>query len=100
MTEMKKSNNLSIEERFDRIERMVILAGKDVLSVAEVAMLLGRSESRIRHMVCERLLPYYKVGSRTMFRKSEIEAHMLKVANRIPSMEEIKTQATTYCATR
>ncbi len=86
----------NIEERLDRIEKMVILAGKDVLNVSEVAMLLGRSESRIRHMVSERLLPYYKVGGRTMFRKSEIEAQMLQ--NRVPTMAEINSQAATYAA--
>ena len=94
------SSNLSIDERFDRIERMVIIGSKDVLNVSEVAMLLNRSESRIRHMVSERLIPYYKVGSRTMFRKSEIEAQMLKAENRVPSMAEIETEAATRCAVR
>lgn len=88
----------NLEERLDRIERMVVIAGKEVLNVAEVAMMLNRSESRVRHMVSERLLPYYKVGSRTMFRKSEIEAQMLKKENRVPTMAEIESQAATYAA--
>jgi excisionase family DNA binding protein len=72
---------------------MVIIAGKEVLNVAECALLLNRSESRIRHMVSERLIPYYKVGSRTMFRKSEVEAHILQSQNRVPTMGEIKSKA-------
>lgn len=92
---MTSACNLSIDERLSRIERMVVLSTKDVLNVSEVALLLNRSESRVRHMVSERIIPYYKVGSRTMFRKSEIEAHMLKSENRVPSMAEIETQATT-----
>lgn len=89
---MSKSKDY-IEERLDRIERMVIIAGKEVLNVAECALLLNRSESRIRHMVSERLIPYYKVGSRTMFRKSEVEAHILQSQNRVPTMGEIKSKA-------
>lgn len=95
---MAKSNNL--EERLERIERMVVLASKDVLDVSECAMLLNRSESRIRHMVSERLLPYYKAGGRTLFRKSEIEAHLLKRENRVPTMEEIESRAATRVALR
>jgi hypothetical protein len=86
-------HNKNIEERLDRIERMVIIAGKEVLNVAECALMLNKSESRIRHMVSERLIPYYKVGSRTMFRKSEIESQMLQRENRIPTIAEIQSQA-------
>ena len=43
---------MSIEERLERIERLFTLAFKKALNVTEVAMLLGVSESRVRHMAC------------------------------------------------
>ena len=97
---MEKNTTENIAERLEKIERMMILAAKDVLNVSECAILLNRSESRIRHMVCQRLIPYYKVGSRTLFSKADIEAHLLQKNNRIPSMAEIEAQAATYTATR
>ena len=91
---------MSIEERLERIERTIVLASKEILNVAECALLLGKSESRIRHMISERMIPYYKVGGRTVFSKSELEKHMLQSDNRVPTMAEIESQAATYIATR
>jgi len=85
---------MSVEERLERIERLVMLGSKDVLNVQEVALLIGVSESRVRHLCSERALPYYKQGRNVYFRKSEVEKYLL--SERIPSNSEINSKAATY----
>lgn len=85
---------MSIEERLSRIERMVLLGSKNVLDTSEVAMMLNLSESRIRHLVSERRIPHYKQGSKTFFKKSEIE--QWQCSQRIPTDKEISSLATTH----
>lgn len=85
---------MSIEERLIRIERMVLIGSKNVLDTSEVAMMLNLSESRIRHLVSEKNIPHYKQGSKTYFRKSEIE--QWQCSKRIPTNKEIDSIADTY----
>lgn len=83
-----------IEKRLDRIERLMIIGTKNVLTVAEVALLLNISESRVRHLTSSRDIPYYKQGKSVYFKKSEIENWQLE--NRIPTNDEIRSKAITY----
>ncbi len=85
-----------IEERLARIERLVIIAGKEVLTTGEVALMLGISEGRVRHLACEKSIPYYKSGRDNYYRKSDIERWMLS-GIRVDSNNEIDAKATTYC---
>lgn len=85
-----------IEKRLERIERLLILGTKDVFNMHELALFLDISEDRIRHLVCERKIPHYKQGSRTFFKKKDIENWQTAV--RIPTNEEIENKATTYAA--
>lgn len=87
---------MNIEDRLIRIERMVILAFKKALNVADVALLLGISESRVRHMAAAQEIPSYKQNGKLYFDKDEIENHLL--SNRKPSLAEIKSTATTRLA--
>lgn len=86
---------MSTEERLERIERLMVISMKNVLTVADAALMIGISESRVRHLTSERSLPFYKNGKSTYFKKSEIEDWMLK--KRIPSKAEIDSIASTYC---
>lgn len=88
---------MTIEERLDRIERLVIIGSKEVLNTAEVAMMLNMAVQTIRNMMHEKSIPYYKRGGKAFFKKSEIESWMLQ--ERIPTNDEIKSQAATYIAT-
>lgn len=72
------NNNNGIEERLERLEKLIIISGKEVLNVSECAILMGKSESRIRHLVSDRIIPYYKCGGRTLFKKSELTDIMLQ----------------------
>lgn len=85
---------MNIEQRLERIERLLIIGSKEVLTTSDVALLLNISESRVRHLASAREIPYYKQGSRTFFKKSEIEEWQL--SQRIPTNKEIKRRATTY----
>lgn len=87
---------MSLEERLDRIEQLVILGFKKALNVADVAMLLGVSQSRVRHMANDNTIPSYKTGGKLYFDKDEIENHLL--SNRRPSKSEISSLAATRIA--
>lgn len=87
---------MSIEERLDRIERLVIIGSKEVLNTSEVAMMLNVAVQTVRNMMHEKAIPYYKRGGKAFFKKSEIENWMLQ--ERIPTSDEIKSQAATYVA--
>lgn len=54
-----------------RIEALALIGAKNVLTVEEVALYLGKSRKTIYNILDE--LPHYKNGRGVYFRKSEIE---------------------------
>lgn len=88
---------MELDKRLERIERLFIIAFKKALNVADVALLLGVSESRVRHMTSEGTLPYSKPGGKLYFDKDDIERYLL--SNRQPSRAEIESIAATRIAT-
>lgn len=88
---------MGVEERLERIERLMIIGSKSVLDTDEVALLLGISASRVRHLTASRDIPHYKQGTKVFFSKPEIEQWQL--AHRIPTNDEIRSRATTHIAT-
>lgn len=66
-----------LKERFDRIETLTLLGAKNVLTIKDVALLLGKSPRTIRNIVDE--LPHYRNGHGIWFKKSEIEAWQCQV---------------------
>lgn len=88
---------MSTDERLARIERMIIMSSKNALNTKEVAIMLDISESRVRHLIMEKSIPYYKQGKKTYFKKSEIEDWMLQT--RYETKAEIESKASTYIAT-
>ena len=81
---------MTIDERLKRIERLLILNGKEVFDVADLSTYLGVSESRIYHLVSDRGIPHYKQGKQVRFSKREIDDWML--GERIPTNAELQTQ--------
>lgn len=63
--------------RLDRIEKMSLLAAKNVLSVDDLALLLGRSAKTIRNQIAD--IPHYKNGRGVWFKREEIEAWQCQV---------------------
>ncbi|MCM1077783.1 MAG: helix-turn-helix domain-containing protein [Bacteroides sp.] len=86
-----------IEQRLQRIETLLSITAKEVLSVREVATLISRSESRIRHLVAQREIPHYKNDrGQVSFLKSEVEAWML--GQKIPMSSDTYRLASTHIA--
>lgn len=88
---------MGVEERLERIERLMLLNTKQALDTSEAALMLGISASRVRHLVSERNIPHYKQGRVTYFKKSEIEEWMLR--HRVPTNDEVSRKAVTYVVT-
>lgn len=88
---------MSIEERLERIERLLVIGSKEALNTSEVALMLDMAVQTVRNLMHDKAIPYYKRGGKAYFRKSEIEAWMLK-GQRIVSNEEIAAEASTYIA--
>ncbi|MBD5204977.1 MAG: helix-turn-helix domain-containing protein [Bacteroidales bacterium] len=86
-----------IEKRLERIEALISLTAKEVLSVKEVAALINRSESRIRHLVSKREIPHYKNDmGQVSFLKSEVEAWRL--GRKVQTATELDSLAATHIA--
>lgn len=66
-----------LNKRLDRIERLTLLAAKNVLTVEDLALLIGRSPKTIRNQVDQ--FPHYKNGRNVYFRKDEIESFLCQV---------------------
>lgn len=89
--------NEEIKLALGEIKRSVIVMMKNVWNVKDLALILGISESRIRHMASEQVIPSYKQNGSLYFKRDEIEAW--QTANRTASKDEINSMASTYCAT-
>ena len=63
-----------IRRQLDRIERLTLLAAKNVLTVDDLALLIGRSPKTIRNQIDD--YPHYKNGKSVYFRKDEIESYL------------------------
>lgn len=87
-----------LKEQMRRIERLILLGTKNVLTTEEAAMLMGVSADRIRHMCQKHMIPYHKQEgvNRIYFRKDELEACM--TARRFPTDAEIRENPDMYLA--
>lgn len=66
-----------LDMRLKAIERLSLLSAKNVLSIKEAALLLGRSEKTIRNRLNE--IPHYYGGTGLVFKRDEIEAWQCQV---------------------
>lgn len=90
--------NQEIIQTLADIRRTVTTMMKSVWNVSDLALVLGISESRVRHMAAEHVIPSYKQNGSLYFKREEIEAWLTR--NRTPSNAEIASEAATRCATR
>lgn len=88
---------MGVEERLERIERLLQIASKEALNTTEAALQLGISVSRVRHLTSAKKIPHYKQGNKIYFKKKELEAWQLQ--SRVPTDDEIKSKGTTYAVT-
>ena len=90
--------NEEIKDIILDIKHNMIVMMKKVWSVKDLAIVLDISESRVRHMAADRVIPSYKQNGSLYFKRDEIEAWQTR--HRQASNEEIKAKAATYMATR
>ncbi len=84
--------------KLEAIERNTLLAAKNVLTIDDVALLTGISKSSIYRLTSEKKIPFYKPnGGYIYFDRQEIENWLRN--NRVPTTEEINSEAATYCIT-
>lgn len=77
-----------LNKRLKNIEKMSVLAAKRMLSVKDVSLLTGFSETYIRKLVRESKLPYYRpMGKMIFFDRAEIDSFLR--TNRTPSAQEL-----------
>lgn len=86
----------TILQRLDRIERLMTIQVKEALTATEVALMLDVTEGHIRALTSKKKIPYYKCGTKTYYKKSEIERWML--SQRVATQDEIEQQAETRTA--
>lgn len=74
------------------------MADQEIMTVEQVAKLLGRSKNTIYMMVFQKRIPHYKPNRKSLyFRKSEIENWAFQ--QRISTQDEIETAAATEVLT-
>lgn len=89
---------ITTKSKLSTSELLLRIGVVEVLDVQDVALLIKKSESRVRHMVKDREIPHYKnEQGQITFRKSEIEEWRAQ-GTRIPTTTEIHQQAVTYTA--
>lgn len=86
-----------LTSKIDRLEKIALLGAKNVLTIDDVALITGFTKGHIYRLTSNRQIPYFKKNRKLYFKKSELEEWMLE--RRIPTEEEIQSQATTYLAT-
>ena len=78
-----------LNEKIDNLSRLTLISSKTVLDFEETILFTGLSKGHLYRLTSNREIPYFK--------KSELEEWMLD--QRIPTKNEIQSQATTYLAT-
>ena len=88
-----------IIEQLNRIEQYTLLSAKNVLSLDDVAILIGLSKSHLYKLTCNHQIPHYKPnGKQIYFDRGEVEAWLKQ--NRVATQAEIEAQAVTYLVTK
>lgn len=62
-----------LELRLNRLEQLALLAAKNVFTVEDVAVLIGKSVKTVRNLVSTNSIPCYRNEHGTFFKRQEIE---------------------------
>ena len=91
---MSEEITKSVLTRLEALERMTLLAAKNVLELDDVVMLTGYSKKYLRLLISKREIPHYRRGNRLYFDRDEVEGWMKET--RIPSNNEVERAAVGY----
>lgn len=85
-----------INERLSKIERLVLLGSKEVLTIEDVSLMTGFSVGNLYRMTSNKTIPFYKpLGGKIFFDKTEIENWLR--TNKVETDAVTKAKANTYC---
>lgn len=85
-------------DALDNLRWAIIATHKNVWSVAELALVLGISDARVREMAKKHSIPFYKQNGRMYFRRIDVESWQTQV--RQAADYEMQRDAATYCAAK
>ena len=84
--------------RLENIERMTILAAKNVLTLEEAALITGLQKSHLYRLTSQHVIPHYKPNGKLLyFDRKELEEWMKR--NRVQTKVEAEQQAINYVVT-
>lgn len=87
-----------IKDKLERIEKLSLLSAKNVLTIEDVAVLMGVSTSYVYQLTHRKQIPFYKPNGKCIyFNKKEVEKWLCR--NRVPSESEIAERANKYVLT-
>ena len=88
-----------ILSKLDKIEELTLMSAKTVLSMDEAVLFTSISKDRLYRLTSEHKIPFYKPTARRSiyFKKSELESWLLQ--NKVLTLDEINSKASTYVAT-
>ena len=85
--------------RLENIERMTMLAAKNVLSLEDASFITGISKSSLYKMTSKHEIPHYKPNGKFLyFDRKELEDWMKQ--NRVQTKAEAEQQAINYVVTK
>ena len=86
---------MDVNERLERIERIMLMRNKEVLDTEDLAIYIKRSPARIRTLVCKREIPHYKNDrGHVHFKKTEIDEWLL--GQKVHTNDELDTTGRQY----
>lgn len=93
-------NDVTLEqlnEKIDNLSRLTLISSKTVLDFEETILFTGLSKGHLYRLTSGRQIPFFKKNRKLYFKKTDLEEWMLE--QRIPTNDEVQSQATTYLAT-
>lgn len=87
-----------IKDQLDKLERISLLGAKEVLNFDDVVLLTGLSKSYLYKMTSANTIPHYKPNGKNIYFDKEEVMNWMK-QNRIATIDEINSKATTYITT-
>lgn len=76
---------MSIEKRLERMELLLLIQMKDILTTSEASTLLGITPAHLTRLSRERKIPYYREGKKYFYNKKELQEFFL--SNHYPIVE-------------
>lgn len=85
----------AIRSRLDKIEKLILIGSKEVLTLEECALFANLSENYLYNLTSQKKIRYYKPrGGKIYFKKSEVQEWLLK--GQKMTEEEISSKADAY----